>query len=106
METQGERVNIEFDVPSRGIIGLRTNVLTASQGEAIMAHRFKEYQPFKGEITRRTNGSMIAMERVQLSPTLSTNCKTAASSLSIQEKKFTTDRLWASMFTTTIWLST
>ena len=62
MESQGERVNIEFDIPSRGIIGLRTNVLTASQGEAIMAHRFKEYQPFKGEITRRINGSMIAME--------------------------------------------
>lgn len=62
METQGDRVNIEFDMPSRGIIGLRTNVLTASAGEAIMAHRFKEYQPFKGEIDRRTNGSMIAME--------------------------------------------
>ncbi len=62
MESQGDRVNIEFDVPSRGIIGLRTNVLTASQGEAIMAHRFKEYQPFKGNIVRRTNGSMIAME--------------------------------------------
>lgn len=62
METQGERVNIEFDIPSRGIIGLRTNVLTASQGEAIMAHRFKSYQPFKGDITRRVNGSMIAME--------------------------------------------
>ena len=62
METQGDRVNIEFDMPSRGIIGLRTNVLTASQGEAIMAHRFKEYQPYKGEIVRRTNGSMIAME--------------------------------------------
>lgn len=62
MESQGERVNIEFAVPSRGIIGLRTNVLTASQGEAIMAHRFKEYQPFKGEISRRVNGSMIAME--------------------------------------------
>ena len=62
METQGDRVNIEFDMPSRGIIGLRTNVLTASQGEAIMAHRFKEYQPYKGEIPRRTNGSMIAME--------------------------------------------
>ena len=62
METQGDRVNIEFDMPSRGIIGLRTNVLTASQGEAIMAHRFKEYQPYKGEIDRRTNGSMIAME--------------------------------------------
>ena len=62
MESQGDRVNIEFDISSRGIIGLRTNVLTASQGEAIMAHRFKEYQPFKGEITRRVNGSMIVME--------------------------------------------
>jgi GTP-binding protein len=62
METQGDRVNIEFDIPSRGIIGLRTNVLTASQGEAIMAHRFKAYQPYKGEITRRVNGSMISQE--------------------------------------------
>ena len=62
METQGDRTNIEFDMPSRGIIGLRTNVLTASQGEAIMAHRFKEYQPYKGDIERRVNGSMIAME--------------------------------------------
>ena len=62
MESQGERVNIEFNIPSRGIIGLRTNMLTASQGEAIIAHRFKDYQPFKGEILRRTNGSMISME--------------------------------------------
>jgi len=62
MESQGERTNIEFEIPSRGIIGLRTNVLTASQGEAIMAHRFKDYQPFKGEIERRVNGSMIALE--------------------------------------------
>ena len=62
MQNLGDRVDIEFDIPSRGIIGLRTNVLTASQGEAIMAHRYKEYQPFKGEITRRVNGSMIAME--------------------------------------------
>ena len=62
METQGDRVNIEFNIPSRGIIGLRTNVLTASQGEAIMAHRFKEYQPYKGEISRRSNGAMIALE--------------------------------------------
>ena len=62
MENTGERINLEFDMPSRGIIGLRTNVLTASAGEAIMAHRFKEYQPHKGEIERRTNGSMIAME--------------------------------------------
>ncbi len=62
MQNLGERVDIEFDIPSRGIIGLRTNVLTASQGEAIMAHRFKEYQPFKGEIQRRSNGSMISLE--------------------------------------------
>ena len=62
MLSMGDRVDIEFNVPSRGIIGLRTNVLTASQGEAIMAHRFKEYQPYKGDIQRRTNGSMIAME--------------------------------------------
>ena len=62
MESAGERVNLEFNMPSRGIIGLRTNVLTASAGEAIMAHRFKEYQPYKGEIERRTNGSIIAME--------------------------------------------
>ena len=62
MEAQGERVNIEFNIPSRGIIGLRTNILTASAGEAIMAHRFKEYQPYKGDIERRVNGSMVAME--------------------------------------------
>ena len=62
MDAEGDRVNITFEIPSRGIIGLRTNVLTASQGEAIMAHRFKNYQPYKGEIVRRTNGSMIALE--------------------------------------------
>ena len=62
MDTEGERVNIQFEIPSRGIIGLRTNVLTASQGEAIMAHRYKEYQPYKGDIVRRINGSMIALE--------------------------------------------
>lgn len=62
MQSLGDRVDIEFNIPSRGIIGLRTNVLTASQGEAIMAHRFKCYEPFKGEIQRRTNGSMISME--------------------------------------------
>lgn len=63
MEDGGaDRVNLEFSIPSRGIIGLRTNVLTASAGEAIMAHRFKEYQPYKGDITRRINGSMVAME--------------------------------------------
>ena len=62
METQNDRILLEFKIPARGIIGLRTNVLTASAGEAIMAHRFLGYEPWKGEITRRTNGSLIAME--------------------------------------------
>lgn len=62
MERQGDRVHLEFQIPSRGIIGLRNNVLTASSGEAIMAHRFLEYQPWKGNIERRVNGSIIAME--------------------------------------------
>ncbi len=62
MSSQGDRVHMEFQIPSRGIIGLRNNVLTASAGEAIMAHRFLEYQPWKGDIDRRTNGSLIAME--------------------------------------------
>ena len=63
MEDGGaDRVNLEFNIPSRGIIGLRTNVLTASAGEAIMAHRYKEYQPYKGDIVRRINGSMVAVE--------------------------------------------
>ncbi len=62
MSSQGDRVHIEFQIPSRGIIGLRNNVLTASAGEAIMAHRFLEYQPWKGEIERRVNGSLIALE--------------------------------------------
>lgn len=62
MVTQNDRIQMEFHIPSRGIIGLRTNVLTASAGEAIMSHQFLEYQPWKGEIERRTNGSLIAME--------------------------------------------
>lgn len=62
MTSNGGRTNLEFQIPSRGIIGLRNNVLTASAGEAIMAHRFFEYQSWKGDIERRTNGSLIAME--------------------------------------------
>lgn len=62
METRNDRVDIEFQIPSRGIIGLRNNILTATAGEAIMAHRFLNYQPWKGDIERRTNGSLIAHE--------------------------------------------
>ncbi|WP_462318864.1 translational GTPase TypA [Marinilabilia sp.] len=62
MERKGERVVLEFNIPSRGIIGMRNNLLTATAGEAIMAHRFVEFQPWKGEINKRQNGSLIAME--------------------------------------------
>ncbi|WP_339626849.1 translational GTPase TypA [uncultured Winogradskyella sp.] len=62
MEAKGERMICEFMIPSRGIIGLRNQLLTATAGEAIMAHRFKEYQPFKGEIPGRISGSLISME--------------------------------------------
>lgn len=62
METKGDRTFLEFTIPSRGIIGLNNSVLTASAGEAVMAHRFLEYQPWKGELDRRNNGSIIALE--------------------------------------------
>lgn len=62
MEHRGDRVHLDFDIPSRGIIGLRSNLLTATQGEAVMSHRFKDYEPFKGEIEKRTNGSLVALE--------------------------------------------
>lgn len=62
MERKGDRIHLEFMVPSRGIIGLRTNMLTATAGEAVMNHRFIEYQPFKGPIEIRNNGSLVALE--------------------------------------------
>ena len=62
MEPKNDRIHLLFNIPSRGIIGLRTNLLTATAGEAVIAHRFIEYAPYKGEIARRNNGSMIAME--------------------------------------------
>jgi len=63
MTPKGERMVCEFIVPSRGIIGLRNQLLTATAGEAIMNHRFKEFQPYKGEIQGRINGSLISMEK-------------------------------------------
>lgn len=62
MERRGDRIHLEFSIPSRGIIGLRSNMLTATAGEAIMAHRFKDFEPWKGDIERRVNGSLIAIE--------------------------------------------
>lgn len=62
MESKGDRMHIEFTIPSRGIIGLNNTVLTLSAGEAIMAHRFLEFQPWKGVIEKRQNGSIIAGE--------------------------------------------
>lgn len=62
MEHRGERVHLDFDIPARGIIGLRTNLMTATQGESIVAHRFKAYEPYKGEIEKRSNGSLISID--------------------------------------------
>ena len=62
MERKADRIHLEFHIPSRGIIGLRNQILTATAGEAVMSHRFHEYQPYKGEIPGRINGSLIAME--------------------------------------------
>lgn len=68
MEPKGERMIIKFNIPSRGIIGLRNQLLTATAGEAIMSHRFIEYQPFKGEIPGRLGGSLISMENGKAIP--------------------------------------
>jgi len=62
MERNGDRTVLEFHIPSRGIIGLRNNILTATAGEAIMSHRFIEYQPYKGDIEKRINGSLVCLE--------------------------------------------
>ncbi|MBN1790370.1 MAG: translational GTPase TypA [Bacteroidales bacterium] len=62
MERRGDRIHLEFEIPSRGIIGLRSNLLTATAGEAVMSHRFKDFEPLKGPIERRVNGALIAME--------------------------------------------
>ncbi|GAA4318538.1 translational GTPase TypA [Pontixanthobacter gangjinensis] len=68
MEAKGDRMNIQFIIPSRGIIGLRNQLLTATAGEAIMAHRYKEYQPLKGGIPERQNGSLVSMEKGKAIP--------------------------------------
>lgn len=62
METRGDRSHLDFEIPARGLMGLRSNLLTATQGESIVAHRFKGYEPYKGDIEKRTNGSLVAME--------------------------------------------
>jgi GTP-binding protein len=63
MEPKGDLQHLEFDVPSRGLIGLRNNMLTATSGQAIMTHRFREFMPFKGEITSKVKGALISMEQ-------------------------------------------
>jgi GTP-binding protein len=62
IDHRGDRVHLDFEIPARGLIGLRSNLMTATQGEAVVSHRFKGYEPYKGEIEKRTNGSLIALE--------------------------------------------
>ena len=59
MEHRGDRMHLEFTIPSRGIIGLRNNMLTATAGEAVMAHIFMGFEPYKGEIEKRLTGSLV-----------------------------------------------
>lgn len=62
MHPKGDRMHLEFSIPARGIIGLRNNVLTATEGEAIIAHRFKAFEPWKGELNARTNGALVSLD--------------------------------------------
>ena len=62
MDGKGDRTHLEFDIPARGLMGLRSNLLTATAGEAVVAHRFKDYEPYKGDIERRSNGSLVSLE--------------------------------------------
>lgn len=62
IDHRNERSLLDFDIPARGLIGLRTNLMTATAGEAIVSHRFKDFEPYKGEIESRSNGSLISME--------------------------------------------
>ena len=68
MQPKGDRMNLDFEIPSRGLIGLRSNMLTATEGEAVMSHRFKDFEPWKGEMQTRNNGALIAMETGQAVP--------------------------------------
>ncbi len=96
MASDGERTRLEFDIPSRGIIGLRSNMLTATAGEAIMTHRLKGFEPWVGEIEMRTNGSIISARPARPTPIRSTSCRTAAASSSARWSRSTPDRSSAS----------
>ena len=68
MDPKGDMIRVEFEIPSRGLMGLRNNLLTATQGEAIMSHRFKAYEPYKGEMPGRINGVLISKEKGSSTP--------------------------------------
>jgi GTP-binding protein len=65
MVPKGDILHIEFEIPSRGLIGLRSNLLTSTAGEAVMNHRFEKYEPYKGELANRLKGSLVSMEQGQ-----------------------------------------
>jgi translation elongation factor EF-G len=92
MESKGEMQHLEFEIPSRGLIGLRSNMLTNTAGEAVMAHRFLEYKPWKGPIPGGAMASCCQRTRKRPQPIPSINCRIAVPSLSIRVKKYTSDR--------------
>ena len=89
METKGDRTFLEFHIPSRGIIGLNNYVLTASAGEAVLAHRFLEYQPWKGDIERATTDRSLLSRLGRPTPMPSTTSRAVVASSSLHRKKST-----------------
>ncbi|WP_431212548.1 hypothetical protein ACQ86N_43815 [Puia sp. P3] len=89
MESKGDMQHLEFEIPSRGLIGLRSNMLTNTAGEAVMAHRFLEYKPRKGPIPGRNNGVLLSKNQEKPPLTPSTSCRSAVPSSSIRAKTST-----------------
>jgi predicted membrane GTPase involved in stress response len=104
METKGEMQHLEFEIPSRGLIGLRTQMLTATTGEAVMAHRFNEYKPWKGNIPGRNNGVLISKNTGRQPLIRLINYRTVVHFLLILEKKYTQDRSLQRILNPAIWL--
>ena len=106
MTTKNDRVHLEFSIPSRGLIGLTSSMLTATEGEAVISHIFTGFEPWKGEMQNKNNGALIAMEQEQSYCVCNQQiARTRVVSLLIREKMYMQDKLLANIFAKTIWLS-
>ena len=105
MEPKGDLQHLEFEIPSRGLIGLRNNILTATAGEAVMTHRFKNYAQHKGELPTRKNGSLVSMENGQVSAYALDKLQDRVDFSLHRVIKSTKDRLLENIPDTMIWMS-